>query len=102
MGWPSTFAFGRVGIHEAVRAGSCEPALTLLRRSRGAFLRIDNAQAFDGLEPAVFRLTDVHVHPDAVLTWHHLSRTARPVGDTCVVKRGDDIVLPERARLVHC
>src|SRR5437868_10860001 len=98
MGWRGTHS-RRAGL----AATRCLSAPLRPRRSgarEAAFLWIDGAQAFDRPEPAVFSLTDVHVHPEVVLPWHHLSRTTWPVGDARVVECCEDVVLVERPGLL--
>ena len=56
---------------------------------------------FDDLETAVLCLGDVHVHADVVLAGNHFRRTARALGDPCVIERRDDVLLAQRAGLVH-
>src|SRR5579863_334465 len=40
-------------------------------------LGIDDPQAFDNLENTLVRLSNVHVHPNVMLTGHHFSRPTR-------------------------
>src|SRR5438105_2454807 len=90
---------------------SCAPYLTgrlryrALAELRGGrhhrLVRVDGPQALDDLETAVLRLGDIHVHADVVLAGNHFRWTARPLGDPCVIKRSDDVLLAQRAGLGH-
>src|SRR6202522_2737313 len=64
-------------------------------------LRVNDSQAFDNPEMAVVGLGDIHVHANVMLTGHHFSGTARPLGDLGMVERLDHVVLLERAGLFH-
>src|SRR5205814_5179696 len=61
------------------RVAGGEPPATHCCRSGPdlAFVRIDEAEVLDDLEPAGLRLRDVHVHAQVVLPGHHLGGTAR-------------------------
>src|ERR1700691_4661530 len=73
----------------------------LYRTRDNRFLRVNDAQALNDPEMAVVGLGDVRVHANVMLTGHHFSRTARPLGDLGMVKRLDHVVLLERASLFH-
>ena len=59
------------------------------------------AKVLDNLERTVLRSRDVHIHAHVVLAGHHLSGASRTLWDAGVVEGRDDVVLLERAGLIH-